>query len=327
MTVLRWQTHLGFVKEIGWGNSTTVPQTFVPITSAKFQDTPKFYKDEAFRSVNALVFGAYLATLQGSVDFGSDVYIDTFPTFAGCGMLGDTDVVVPYVSASVHAPVVAGVPGSVSQHTFILGSPASLSLFDFNGYTERVYQGARLEDVSLKYSPDGQLQASYKGSSRLSVTNASTGNVTGAVVSGNPPLLGWEGFLLLNGSQSTRLIEASVDMKRKTQVLYTQAQTQSPTNIYAFPMELTGKFTFDFQDELEYNLFRANNQSASFDITFAQSAQNAIRLVIPQPVYTTFEIDRGKDYLTAVVDVEGIYSAANSTNLQLIVYTNRTTPF
>src|SRR5579859_1191778 len=327
MTVLRYQIHLGFVKEVGWGNSTTVPQVFVPVKNAKFKDEPKFYKDEAFRSVNAQVFGAYLTTLQCNFDFGSDVYIDTFPILAGAGMIGNTDTVSTVYTSSVHAPVVAGVPGSCSAHNFLLGVPSSLSLFDYNGYTERVYQGSRIEDVSLKYAPDGQLEITYKGKSRLSVINASTGNVLGPTIGANPPLLGWEGFLVLNGVQSTRLIDAQIDLKRKTEVLFTQAQTQSPTNIYAFPMEVTGKFTFDFQDETEYNLFRANNQSASFDITFAAQANNAIRFIIPQPVFTTYEVDRGKDFLTAVVDVEGIFSQSQSTNLQMIVYTSTTTPF
>lgn len=328
MTVLRWQGHLGFVKEIGWGNSTTVPQFFVPVMNQKFADVPKFYKDEAFRSVNAQVFGAYAATFEGDVSFDTDVYIDTFPTLAGCAMLGDTDSVTTVLTSTVHAPTgVAGVGTSCSAHTFLLGSPASLSLFDYNGYTEHNYQGSRFEDVSLKYSPDGELKASYKGKGRYSVVNASSGNVVGATIGANPPLLGWEGFLVLNGVQNTRLIEAQIDMKRKSQVLFTQAQTQSPTNIYVFPMEVTGKFTFDFVDETEYNLFKTNNQSASFDITFGFSQNNAIRFVVPQPIYTTYEVDRGKDYLTAVVDVEGIYSQANSTNLQLIVYTSRTSPF
>jgi hypothetical protein len=181
--------------------------------------------------------------------------------------------------------------------------------------------------VSIKYSPDGELKATYKANGRLSVANASSANVLTPVIGGTPPLMGWQGYLLLNGVQSTRLIEATIEMKRGIEVLFTQAQTQSPTNIYAFPLEVTGKFTFDFVDELEYNFFRTNQQSASFDMTFAASAQDAVRFVIPQPVFTMYEVDRSKDFVQCQISFEGIYSQANSTNMKLIVYTTTSTPF
>lgn len=324
MTILRWQIHLGFVKEVSWGSSTTVPQLFIPVSTAKFLDQPKFYYDEAFRSVQAKDFAAYATTFQGSVDYGTDFYIDTVPYFLGSGMIGNTDSVATVNCSAIN---VAYTTGTVSAHTFLLGTPASFSLFDYNGYTERNYQGTRLSEVDLKYTPDQRLEMTYKGDSRMSVINASSGNVTAATIGTFSPLLAWQGVLTFNGTQSFRLIDSNLTFKRGLTVLFTQANTQSPTNIYAYPMEVDGKATFDFQDETEYNIFRNNVQTATFDLVFAASGSNAIRITIPQPVFTMYEVNRSKDALTADIDFRGIFNTTMSTNARLIVYTNQTTLF
>lgn len=324
MTQLKWQTHLGYAKETaGWGVSPAAPVWWVPVDSgAKFKDDLKFYYDEAFRSVQAKDFGAYATVATGDVNFKTDVYVDTFPVLAGVGIIGDNDTVTTVNLSNL----VLSWTGSVSAHTFIIlpKQPASLTLFDYNGYSERAYQGTRMESVQLKYAPDGRLEADYKGKTRLSVLQAGS---TVPVIGAFTPVLGWQAVITLNNTQNFRVIETEINLKRGVEVLFTQANTQSPTNIYAFPLEIDGKVTFDFVDETEYNYYRTNQQSASFDILFVQSSISAVRVTIPQPVFTSYEVDRGKDYLTAVLDFKGIFSQSNSTNAKLVVYNNVTTAY
>lgn len=323
MTQLRWQMHVGFAIESGgWGVAATAPAYFYPVSKCDFQDEPKFYYDEAYRSVQAKDFGAYATTLQGKFSYDGDVYLDTLPLMLGVGMIGDNDSVAT-VNASVLNIGWSNI--SVSAHTFILqpNGPKSLTLFDYNGFSERAYQGSRLDEVQLKYAADMQVTANYKGISRLSTLV--TGSFVPALNATFTPLLAWQAKALLNGAQTTRVIDTEITFKRGVEALFTQAQTQSPTNVYAFPMEIDGKLTVDFVDETEYNYFRTNNQSAQFQLFFVASSVQALSITVPQPVFTSYVVNRGKDALTADINFRGIYNAANSTNVTMVVYNNVTT--
>jgi|SRR5690242_358892 len=327
MTQLRWQTHLGFAKETGgWGVSIAAPVNWVPVEGgAKFKDDLKFYYDEDFRSVQAKDFGAYATVATGNFEFKTDLFTDTFPLLCGVGIVGDNDVVTTVNLSVLNLQWTAG---TTNAHTFIIQpkQPASFTLFDYDGYSERNYQGSRIEEVGIKYSPDGRLEIDYKGKSRLSVVDATSG-VSTAVIGPLAPVLAWQGLLTLNGAVNTRLIETQLTLKRATEVLFTQANTQSPTNIYCFPLEVDGKITVDFADETEYNLYRNNVQTGTFDLLFVSASNSAVRFTIPHPVYTSYEVDRGKDYLTAVLDFKGIYSQTSSTNVTIVVYNNTATPY
>lgn len=318
MTQLRWQEHVGFaVESSGWGVAATTPAAWVPVTKCDFQDDLKYYKDTAYRSVQAMDFGAYPTTGQSKFDVSCDMYVDTVaPYFCGIGMIGDNDT-VSVVSGTVLN--VAWTNISVNAHTFIIqpNGPKSLTWFDYNGYSERAYPGSRISDVTIKYSPEGSCTADVKGDGRLSILQNST---TVPQIGGYAPILGWQALLSLNGATNTRLIDLSLDLKRKTEVLFTQAQTQSPTNIYAFPLEVDGDLTVDFVDETEYNYYRTGNQSATFDIFFVSSSNNAFRITVPQPLYTAHQVDRSKDALTAKIKFSGIYQSNSSTNVKMVVY-------
>lgn len=325
MTQLRWQIHVGFaVESSGWGVAAAAPTNFYPISKCTFQDEPKFYYDESYRSVQAKDFGAYLTTLQGKWDCDGDMYLDTMPYLLGVGLIGDNDTVTIANSSVLN---IAWTTFTLSAHTFILqpNGPKSLSLWDYNGFSERRYEGARIEECQLKYTPDMQVTTSYKGVSRLSVLVA--GTYVPSINANFTPVLAWQAKAFLNGAQTTRVIDSELTFKRGVEALFTQAGTQSPTNIYAFPLEVDGKLTVDFVDEAEYNLFRTNNQSASFQLFFVASSQQAVSFTIPQPVYTSYVVDRGKDALTATIDFRGIYNASNSSNVVMTVYNTSTAAF
>lgn len=325
MTQLRWEMHVGFaVESSGWGVAATAPAYFLPISKCDFQDTPKFYYDEAYRSVQAKDFGAYLTTLQGKVSFDADMYLDTLPLLLGVGLIGDNDTVSIANTSQFN---VAWGGYTVNAHTFLLqpNTPKSLTLFDYNGYSERAYQGTRLTEAQLKYAADGQVTLAYKGSSRLSVLQS--GSFVPTLNALYTPVLAWQAKAYLNGAQTTRVIDTEMTFKRGEEVLFTQAGTQSPTNIYVFPLEIDGKFTVDFVDESEYNYFRTNNQSASFQLVFVNSTQQAVSFTFPQPVFTSYVVDRGKEYLTATINFRSIYNAANSSNVILTVYNLVSQPY
>ena len=324
MTVLRWQQHVGFAMESGgWGAAATVPAMWVPVLKCDFEDDLKYYYDNAYRSVQAMDFGAFPTTGTGKFDVSTDVYVDTLPLLTGVGMIGDNDKVALVTGSALN---VAWANISVAEHTFILqpNGPDSLTWFDYNGFSERSYPGSRIEDVTLKYAPDGAFTSDYKGQSRLSTLQTGT---TVPQIGGYAPILGWQAALKLNNTANVRLLDAQIDLKRKAEVLFTQAQTQSPTNIYVFPLEVNADLTVDFVDETEYNYYRTGNQSATFDLFFVNSSNNAVRFTIPQPLYTSYKVDRSKDALTAKLKVKGIYQASTSTNIVMKVYNNVTTPY
>jgi hypothetical protein len=317
VTVLRWQQHVGFaVESSGWGISpASAANTWVPCSKADFHDNLKYYYDTAYRSVQAMDFGAYPTTGEADFDMSFDMYVDTAPFFLGVAMVGDNDQVTIRNGTYVSTLYTGG--NSVAEHTFILGTPKSMTLFDYNGFSERSYQGARPSSVAVKYKPDGSVNLDVKGKARLSTLLNTT---TVAVIGGYAPVLGWQAVLTLNGSANPRLIDASLDFKRGIEVLYTQAGTQSPTNIYTFPLEIEGDLTVDFQDEVEYQYYRTGNQSATFDLFFVSTSNNAFRVNIPQPLYTSYALDRSKDAFTAKMKFKGIYNASLSTNVTVKFY-------
>lgn len=325
MTILRWQQHVGYaVESSGWGlNPATTPAAWVPVLKCDFEDDLKYYYDNAYRSVQANDFGAYPTTGTGKFDVSTDVYVDSLPVLAGVCMIGDNDVVSVVTGSAIN---VAWANITTNEHKFILqpNGPKSLTWFDFNGYSERQYPGGRMEDITLKYAPDGAFTADYKGQSRLSNLQTST---TIPQIGGYAPILGWQAALTLNNTANVRLMDAQIDLKRKSEVLFTQAQTQSPTNIYVFPLEVDADLTVDFVDEVEYNYYRTGNQSATFDLFFVNSSNNAVRFTIPQPIYTSYKVDRSKDALTAKLKLKGIYQAVTSTNIVMKVYNNQTLPY
>jgi hypothetical protein len=333
MTLLRWQSHVGFATETaGWGSYHGNAAWYVPVEKCDFEDMPKFYMDQAYRGIQALTFGAYQANLQGQFSMTHDAYMDTLPVLLGNAMVGATDSVTVIGISTLGVGITTG---TINQHAYILGTPEALSWYDFNGYAERRYEGARLESVSVKLSPEKQLSVDNKGVSRLSLVNATGGAVLPATLNaGHTPLLTWMAKVTIGGAQSTRVIDSEFDFARKTEVLFTQALTQSPTNIYAFPMDLKGKATFDFQDEAEYNLFRANSQSTTFDILFWSNPSNVnanalegFRITVPNMVYTSFKVDRSKDALTCQLGFDALYSSSLSTNVQLFFYNNIPTAY
>lgn len=323
MTQLRWQMHVGFaVESSGWGVAATAPAMYLPVSKCDFQDEPKFYYDEAYRSVQAKDFGAFLATLQGKWSVDADLYVNTdAPLMLGVGMIGDNDVVTT-VNGSVLNLGWSNLTTGIFAHTFGIqpNGPKSLTLFDYNGYSERAYQGARIEQVQLKYTPEAQVSLAINGISRLSVLV--TGSFVPSIDPTFTPIMAWQAKAFLNGAQTTRVIDTDLTFKRAGEALFTQAQTQSPTNIYVFPMEIDGKMTVDFVDETEYNYFRTNNQSAQFQLFFVASSTQAISFTVPQPVFTSYVVDRGKDALTATINFRGIYNQANSSNVTMVVYNN-----
>lgn len=328
MTILRWQSHVGFATETaGWGTYHGNAAWYVPVEKCDFEDMPKYYMDEAYRGVQAKTFGAYQANLQGQFSMTHDAYMDTLPVLLGNAMVGGTDSLSVITISSLNVGVTTG---TINQHAYILGSPEALSWLDYNGYSERRYEGGRLESVSVKLSPEKQLSVDNKGVSRMSVVNATGSAVLPATLNaGHTPLLTWMSRVTIGGVQSTRVIDAQFDFSRATEVLFTQAFTQSPTNVYAFPMDLKGKATFDFQDESEYNLFRQNSQSTTFDILFWSNPNNSnanllegFRITVPNMVYTSFKADRSKEAVTVQLGFDALYSQSLSTNVQLYFYNN-----
>lgn len=327
MTILRWQTHLGYSTETaGWGviNNTSASY-YVPVTKCDFEDKPNFYYDTAYRSIQAEQFGAYLATLASNFSYTADAYVGTLPVILGNAMVGGPDQVSTVLYTSLGVGIVTG---SVTAHTYTLGSPESLTHYFFSGYSERRIEGCRPDQVDIKYNPDKQVEVDVKGMGRLSVVNATGSAVAAPTIDSRQPVLAWEARASFAGVQTIRLIDANITFKRKTETLFTQAMTQSPTNIYAFPLEVDGKITVDFQDEAEYNFFRTNNQSQSFDLFFFQNpnggttsaAQEGFRITVPQPVYDTYKLNTGKDAITADITFKGVYNLPQATNVKVIFY-------
>ena len=117
----------------------------------------------------------------------------------------------------------------------------------------------------------------------------------------------WQGTVSIGGSAVSNAMNGNIDMKRNVTPVYGIAQTQSPYQVFLGPIEITGKITFMMENDTQLTNFLTNTQPAVV-LNWAYGTGAAavqIQATITKGAYTAAVIERGDDFVTIAVELNG----------------------
>jgi hypothetical protein len=207
----------------------------------------------------------------------------------------------------------ATVAGS-TVHKLTNAIPQTYSVWDSYAVANRQYTYGTVEKFGLKWS--AQAEATYAATLR-SQLSATSGAQTAAFTT-VPPFMGWQSGVVIGGAAQLNLEDLQVDFTRKVTPVFAAANSQSPVQILASSLMVSGKATFQMATDAEFNLFRNGTvnilQFGLFGPALGfqgAAAASGLLLTISAAVYTGGVIERGKEYVQAVLNFTGDYNVTD----------------
>jgi hypothetical protein len=297
-TLLSALSYLGLSKEAAWGTPVTAAK-WLPVKSMSPVDDIKTIIDEGKRGLAAKDFGVLQGVRLANLDYGGDFFVDVVP-YLILAILGKDTVTgtAPYT------------------HLFQLDpAPPSLTFQDYNGFNERQFAGARLSELGLKFASDtGALEWTAKALSKVSAAVVKTTPTFGTTA----PLLGWQAALAVGGTPVTKLLAFELNIKRVLKEIFGANNSQDPSNIFAGIVEVTGKLTFDMQDDVELTHYLSNDEPAVV-ITLTQSPNVNLIITLTKCAFEKAQSDRSQEFVRLDAQVRGIYNVTDAGPCQVAV--------
>lgn len=297
-TQLSALSYLGLSKETAWGTPVTAAK-WLPVKTMSPVDDIKTIIDEGKRGLAAKDFGLYQGTRLASLDYSGDFFVDVVP-YLILAILGKDTVTgtAPYT------------------HNFQLDpAPPSLTLQDYNGFNERQFAGARLSELGLKFTTDtGALEWTAKAMSKVSATTTKSTPTFGTTA----PLLGWQASMTIGAVAVLRLLAFELTIKRTLKEIFGANNSQDPSNILAGIIEVTGKLTFDMQDDTELTHYLSNDQPAAV-ITLTQGANVNLVITLTKCAFEKAQTDRSQEFVRLDAQIRGIYNVTDAGPCQIAV--------
>jgi len=307
-----FQTQIGLGKEpIGsWGIAVATAAYF-PVEKPKFEDAPKWLYDKGNRGKRARIYTIQQGVISTQFELPDMKF---YPDDSGhflFGILG-TDVVTgtnPYTHTLTELDSV----------------PNSYTLTDFSslGATgqARQYTGCYLEEVTLKYTVEGDLLLSAKGFGKPSTLVAKPA----AAYSTQPFFEGYQAQLTLAGQVNARVMGMTFTVKQKNTIIFGGNNQQGPTAINVAGIEIVGQADVEPNDETEF-LYMLNNTQPTSSLLFT-SGTNTLTLQNTKLIFTKGPIDRSGDYVKLPLSFEAAYNATDAGVFKAIVVNPRSTTY
>lgn len=290
--------HFGLAFETVFGTKV-VPTVWIPVNSVKPEDDVKKINDEGRRANLTKLHQVYDGVTSSKVDISINAYADAIGYF---------------LKAIIGQPVTTGVNPNYT-HTFkIVNAMApSTTLSYYNGAAEHAYGGSMITDVSFKFDSEGILamDAKYIGQKSAVVTT------TVPVYSTVAPFIGHQASLTVGGAANTNLVGGEINIKRDAKLLYGANNSQSPNKASSGRIEMSGKLTFDVEDEAELNLLGAADTAIS--LIFTQTANLNVEFKFTVADITKASIDTSQEFVRVDLDFEAIYNATDAGMGQVIL--------
>lgn len=251
---------VGVAKEVTSGTPVAATD-FIPAAAPKFAAKPDIIEDTAWRGSMITSYDQILGVIHGEIDFGGPAYADTLGWLLQ-HMLPDiatTGIADPYTS--VFSALNTGD-----------GQPKTSTFTSFDGAQTLQYPGVKLSDLSIKYTADGLVEHTVKGTSLAPVTTTAPTATYSAVHA----FAGWQAAVLIGGVARTSnvLLDAQIDFKRNVTVIKGETGTSTPVALFSGPLDVTGKFTFMYDDGTDYQNM-INNTAPSVSIILSQGVGTA----------------------------------------------------
>jgi hypothetical protein len=262
--------------------------------------------------------GATTLTVTSGTGFvnGMAILVDTGANAEGNIILsggGTTTLTLlaPMRLGHANASAVAG----ATVHKLQNAVPPTFSIWDSYAVNQRNYTYGTVEKFQLKWS--AQAEATYSCTLRSQLS--ATGGAQTATYTVVPPFVGWQSGVAVAGATQTNLEDLQIDFTRKVTPIFAAANQQSPVQILASTLMFSGKATFQMATDAEFNLFRNGIVNIlQFGIfgpalgVQGTAAATGLFLTSSATVYTGGIIERGKEYVQAVLDFTGDYNTTDA---------------
>ena len=289
--IASYKNVVGVAKEVTSG--TPVAATaFIPATQPKFAAKPTIAEDTAWRGSMVTSYDQIMGVIHGEIDFGGPAYADTL------GWL--LQHMLPDIATTGTADPYTSVFSALNTGD---GQPKTSTFTSFDGAQTLQYPGAKLSDLSIKYTADGLVEQTVKGMSLEPVTTTTPTATYSAVRA----FAGWQAAVLIGGVARTSniLLDAQIDFKRTVNVVPGITGTQTPVAIWAGSLDVTGKFTFMYDDGTDYQNM-VNNTAPSVSIILSSGSgtvagDTKIGFQMTKCAFTDAVPDPGADYMKMAV--------------------------
>lgn len=304
-----WKTQVGLGKESTW--NTPVPDTaYLPVEKPKFEDVPKWLYDRGLRGHRSKTFGLEQGVISTVFELPDMKF---YPDDSGhflMAILGTDNIT-----------------GTTAPYTHTLtqldGVPPSYTLTDFSGLSTqaRQYAGCYIDEVTIKYTVDGDLTIAAKGQGSPSTLVAKPS----ATYSTQNFLQGWEAQLTLAAQVNARVMGGSYTIRQKVTPIFGGNNQQGPTTFNVDGIEVTGQFDVEPNDETEFlYMLQGTVEAASLKFT---SGTNSLTLQTTKTQFTKGAIDRSGDYVKLPLSFETFYNATDSGAFTAILANPRATQY
>lgn len=236
MPFLSANSYLGIIKEVTSGTlPTTGTPSWIPVSTPQITPQQMFLRDEAFRGSPTTVYDQVAGVRHDEVEFKSYLFADTFPVLAQ-SILGGADTVTGS-TAYTHTIKVLNSASTGSQ-------PPTYSILDFDGANYFTTTASQADSLALTFGAEAAAEATikYLANPYTSYTSAPTVFASQSL-SSEHLIPAWDTTVSIGGTTYTNVTTGDLTINRKTQAIYTLG-TQAPYDLFAGPIEVTGKFTF-----------------------------------------------------------------------------------
>jgi len=289
------RSYIGLAKETTKGTPVT-PTVYIPViaNSVKPQDIYGPLYDEGLRGSLVKNYNYIQGRANSTFDFSGAAFADTI-LYPIAGLLGE-DVVTGASAPYTHTIAVKNSATAAAD-----AQPSAFTITDFYAANVRAYAGMQFHDFSLKFNADGLLEYDAKATGWVSAT-ASTPTPSFSTILPTPV---WYGTVSVAGTTISNSTTGNIDLKRPVTPIWGIANTQNPYQVFVGATEVTGKITFIMENDTQLTNYLTNTQPALV-FNWSQgsgSSATQIQATMTKGAYTLAVIERSKDYVEVVVDL------------------------
>lgn len=254
----------GMALETVPGTAEAAPDIFIPVKDPKI--TPQFTQvtDDGLRGSMVDVFDQVQGVRHDEYGFTCMAYLDTLAALVH-GCLGGVDTITGAATPYTHK---IGLLNNDPSHG---NQPPSYTLFDYDGYKLRSMAGAKIDELSIKFTATGLVEVTVKALT-LPYT-VLTGALPATSFSDVDAAPAWSCAASLAGTANSRITDGTIDLKRGVKAIHTLGQ-QAPFSLFAGPLSASGKLTVINSDDTEQN-YLINDTAFAVGVTFSPPSADA----------------------------------------------------
>lgn len=277
----------------------TAPTDYLPLTKFDPVDKTVWLKDDGMRGSMAKEYNLIAGPVYSEISCSGPVFPDTIG-YPLVSLLGDITV----TGASAPFTHTAALKNSGD------GQPISDSLTDFNSVDTRGYSGTQWYGMDFKW--DGEKLLDWTGTAKG--FQSASQSKPAASFTGITALPGWLCLFTINSIASTTLVSGDISIKRAGGPINTADGTQSPYQMFAGDVTVTGKLVVVADTNLQLTNYLAATKMP-LDFNWTQGAGAALvqlKLHMSNCNLNDVKTQRGKEFTEYEIDFSALPNSADA---------------